>query len=147
MEAKEELTEAAQLLDQALAIVRETRGDRHRHVGVTLYNLGKVYIKNKEFAASIPVLEEAYGIMVETLPEGLWLLGNAQSRWGYSLALTGEVKKGYELVLEGYEVVLADRGKKDPRTQQALKKVFLVCEMLGNEEDAAQYRAIWEENK
>ncbi len=147
MEAKGELTEAAQLLDQALVIVRETRGDRHRHVGVTLYNLGKVYIKNKEFAASIPMLEEAHGIMVETLPEGSWLVGNAQSRWGYSLALTGEVEKGYELVLEGYNVVLAARDKKDPRTQQALKKLFEVCEMLGKQDEAAQYRATWEENK
>ncbi len=142
LEVKGNLKEAAELLHEALIIVREARGERHLHVGVSLYNLAKVYFKDERFAAVDSALAEGYGIMVETVPAGNWVLGNAQSMWGYALAKIGELSEGYDLVLAGYEGVLASRGAEDPRTESALRRLAEVCQWQGKVEEAMEYQVL-----
>ncbi len=147
LESKGELTEAAQLLREALVIVKAARGERHLHVGVSQYNLAKVSFKNRQYAVVDTIMSEGYEIMVETVPAGNWVLGNAQSLWGYSLARTGSLERGYQLALSGYQDVMASRGEKDPRTLRTLGRLAEVCRWSGRIEEAEGYQLLLETNK
>ena len=113
----------------------------HLHRGLALLGLGSLRMDRDDHQAVGPLLREALTILQQTMPEGHWIIAQAQSRLGGCLSTLGRFDEAEPLLLEGYAGLQATRGDQDERTLQAGEYLAAFYEASGQPVKVAAYRA------
>jgi serine/threonine-protein kinase len=142
-----DLASAEPMLREALTIQRKIWPQGHPAIASTLTSLGVVLTRAGSPEDGEPLLREALAIRQAALPEGHWLTANTASNLGGCLTALRRYEEAERLLVEGYTVLQAQRGDRDERTRQALRRLIDLYEGWGQPEKAATYRALWEESR
>jgi hypothetical protein len=103
--------------------------------------LGSILMNQKRFLEAEVCLRECMDIRSASLPAGHWQLGQARSRLGASLLMTGRYEEAEPLLLTGFEILSAKKGLRDSSTVRTLKWLVDLYDSTGRPELAEEYRA------
>ena len=138
--AQGEYDEAEQLQREALAIVRNLLGSHHPNVGVSLYNLGKLLQKKGDWREAEIAYSEALPIVDHSLPEGNWRKGEVRSLIGVCMTEAGRFREAEDRLTKGYDIIVADRGREDPRSKASAGRLVELYERWGRPQQADRFR-------
>ena len=110
------MTEAAQLLDEALAIRRKALGNDHPQVASTLTVQANLFVGTQQYDEALDATTEALRILALSLPDDHWLVAMARNVQGAALAGLGKYPEAEKLLLASLPALV---GLADPRPAAA----------------------------
>jgi len=133
---------AAQTLMERLAFARESWPRGSWRIGEAATAVARFYLYRQRFADAEPYLRETVEVYSETLGPTHGWTANAESILGSALRELGRYEEAEELLVRGFEDLLAGPGPGDRWTLDALRRVVEFYEVTGRAPEAARYRAM-----
>ncbi len=134
--------EAEQLFREALAMARRVEGEKHPEVAARLNDLAGFLADRGEARAAMPLVGEAMEIYRVAFPESHWRIAFTRSVLGACLAGLGRYQEAEDLLLEAYRVLRDDKGERTRYARYAARRIVVLYEAWGREDQAAEYRAV-----
>jgi eukaryotic-like serine/threonine-protein kinase len=101
--------------------------------------LGRILIHLERYDECLPLLETAYVVRQQALPEGRWELHKTASILGHAYVRLGRFEQAESLLLGAYEHIRADRGADHYRSTQALLRILELYSRWGELDQANIY--------
>ena len=139
---QERFDDAEELFRQSLAIDRSILGDEHPDVARSLNSLGGMLAQARRYPEAAAAFQEAEGIQAGNFGEDSWQAATSASLLGDCLLQMDRIREAEPILVRTYEIIQAEFGDEHARTRAALGRVIRVYEELGDEEKAAEYRAL-----
>jgi tetratricopeptide (TPR) repeat protein len=139
---REDLDAAEAAFARAVQIFRKIyEGKPHARVGVVLGNLATVQIRRKNYARAETLLEEAVGMLTQTLGPGHASTAIAQGKLGRVRLRLGRPAEARELLLATYEALSKTMAPGVTWLQSARLDLAEVADALNRPEEARRLRA------
>jgi eukaryotic-like serine/threonine-protein kinase len=131
--ARETIERAAQIQQRALPA-------EHIDFVRSRVTLGKIIMQTGEFEKAESYIRQAVEKLVQSLPKGHLMIAGAQGPFGECLLLQKRYAEAEPLLIESHNAFEKRLGPKDPRTQDACRRLVRLYETWGKPDEAARYR-------
>jgi tetratricopeptide (TPR) repeat protein len=135
-----QLAEARSLLEEALAITRETLGPDHQSIPGYQVNLARVYLAENDPSGAETLLRDALARQQRTSAAGDWRLAATQGMLGGLLARRGEYEAAEALLLDANRVLKDVPGRQGREAAATRESLVALYQELRRPESAARYR-------
>ena len=122
-EAKRNLVEAEQLLNDALAMRRRLLGPDHPNVAITLNDLARLMHEKGENKAAEEMHREAITILRKTFPDDHWEIAFVENSLGETLTALGRFDEARRLMIRSLAIIEAEHGATHAATRKARKRM------------------------
>jgi tetratricopeptide (TPR) repeat protein len=127
-------------IDQAIKIQQELLPEGHVDFGLSYTVLGKVLTRTNDLKGGESYLRRALEARTRALKPGHRWTAETQSALGENLTVQSRYDEAEPLLIESHKILRASLGQKDPRTEEARRRLVALYEAWGKPEHAATYR-------
>lgn len=132
---------AREEIERAIAIQQRVLAESHIDFARTWVVLGKILTRAGEPARGEAYLRQAVERRSRGLKPGHWLRGEAQGALGECLTAQRRYAEAEPLLTESHDTLEASLGRRDPRTQEARRRLAALYEAWEKPDRAAHFRA------
>jgi tetratricopeptide (TPR) repeat protein len=138
--ARGQLTEAEALLREALETFTSALPPGHLRIAMAETQLASVLVERGQLAQAEALVHKL--LETTTLPQDHWVVAVAESVLASVSVEHGRYQEAEELLVTAYPRVRDQRGPRDSRTRQILKRLVALYEAWDRPQKAAEYRAL-----
>jgi eukaryotic-like serine/threonine-protein kinase len=137
--------EAEELFEGGLVILRAALPANHSRIGEAMQGLGGVLVLTDRAVEAEPLLRAALEIARLSFAEDHRQTGDAKGWLGTSLLAQERFDEAEALLLESYAVVVGRRGTRNRHSDQALERLVVLYDGMGNAAAAARFEGLLDE--
>jgi serine/threonine-protein kinase len=138
--AQGKFEQAREEIDRAIAIQRAVLPDGNVDFGLSFTVLGKVLTRTDDPKGGESYLRRALEARTRNLKPGHRWTAETQSALGENLTVQKRFDEAEPLLIEGHKTLGASLGPRDPRTEEARRRLVALYEAWGKPEAAKGYR-------
>lgn len=116
----------AEAIHHAKAVIREVGSGlpkEHAVVSSTYLMMGRGFLLEKDYDQAMRAFDECLSLRRATLPEDHWLIATVEGFKGYTLALSGRVADGVDLMAASAATLVEKLGDEHAQTKEALERL------------------------